>query len=278
MGQLVGAYAVSHTAMMVRLYDPQEPQQAQVIHAFEMLRNELDLLAPDVLVVVGSEHMRSFFYDNCPQYCIAAGERSISWGDGGVPIHEVSLHQPFAQALLEYGIESGFDFCWSTNVRLDHGFMAPLHLLSPEMKYPVVPIFQNASIPPLPTFKRAAELGRLLKDCIEKRPENERVVIIGTGGLSHWVGTPEMGQINEAFDLEILDWCKEGNLESLKALNTDEVERKAGNGAQEIRNWVTVMAAVEGSRAEVLAYEPVHKWATGMALVRFPVMVKSEML
>lgn len=270
MGQLVGAYGVSHTAMIVRKYDPEQENQRRVHEAFAKLRDEIKALNPDTIVVVGSEHLLSFFYKNYPQYCVMVGKKCEGWGDGGIPSKEVAVSDQFAQFLLNTGVESGFDFSWSTDLKLDHGFMMPLHLLTPDMDYPIVPIFQNASTPPLPTFKRAKQLGELIRQVIDQRPKHERVVMFGTGGLSHWVGTPEMGQINEEFDQNVLRRFEQGDLEWLSGLQTDEVMTQAGNGAQEIRNWVTVMAAAQGS-ANVLLYEPVAEWSTGISLAKFSI-------
>ncbi len=269
MAEIVGAYGTSHTAMMIRKYDPQKADQVRVHNIFSLLKKEIEELQPDAIVIIASEHMKTFFYDNYPQYCIGVGEMAEGWGEAGVPAHQVGICRDLANYILHQGVERGFDFSWSVNMKLDHGFMSPLHLITPEMKFPIVPIFQNASTPPLPTFDRAASLGESLGEIIRDWPVSRRVVLIGTGGISHWVGTPEMGRINVDFDKEVLSWFSRGELHRLRSLASDEVGRSAGNGAQEIRNWVTVMAAVPNAKAEILVYEPVQEWATGIGIVRF---------
>jgi hypothetical protein len=79
---------------------------------------------------------------------------------------------------------------------------------------------------------------------------------------------PGMGRINEAFDRWLLDRLAAGRAEELLALTDADVER-AGNGAHEIRSWLTVAGAVPGRPARVLAYEPVAGWVTGMGVLTY---------
>lgn len=283
MGRLVGAYATSHTAMMIRKLQPDNDVHAAVHQAFAQVRAEIDRLSPDVLVVVSSEHLASFSYDSFPQICVGIGEIATGWGDGGVASAEVPLAGAFAAQLLSEGVAAGFDLAFSANPKIDHAFMAPLTLIRPEMDIPVVPVFQNANTEPLPPLWRSAQLGELLRNVITRRPAAETVVVLGTGGLSHWVGTPEMGQINSAFDERFLQHVRAGDLGAILAMKTADVLAEAGNGAPEICNWVTAMAAASrqegwgvsepertarGPRGVVLAYESVPDWATGIALAR----------
>jgi hypothetical protein len=267
MGVLVAGYGVSHTAMMIRKYRPEEPIHRSVHQAFGQLREEIDRLAPDVLVVIGSEHLNSFGYEAFPQICVGIGETCTGWGDGGVASASTPLGSGLAAHLLADGLEAGFDLAFSVNPRLDHGFMAPLTLIRPQMDIPVVPIFQNSSTEPLAPLWRSAQLGKLIGEVVARRPTSERVVMVGTGGLSHWVGTPRMGEINRDFDLRFLASLEAGDLDTLAAMKNADVIDRAGNGAPEIRNWITVMAA-RRQAATVLAYEGVPDWATGMAVAR----------
>jgi hypothetical protein len=121
--------------------------------------------------------------------------------------------------------------------------------------------------------------------------------VLGTGGLSHWVGSAtrrafmdrpagtrlgelaqhpvvldETGEINEEFDRWFLDQVAAGKLADFAAAWTPErVEEVAGNGAQELRNWLTTAAIAGDGPARVLGYEPVREWLTGTAVVRFGV-------
>jgi hypothetical protein len=94
------------------------------------------------------------------------------------------------------------------------------------------------------------------------------VVLVGAGGLSHWVGLPQMGQINERFDRWLLDLFAQGRADEALRLSETEVEA-AGNGAHEIRSWLTVAGALGPRPAEILAYEPIQAWSTGMGAISF---------
>ena len=90
---------------------------------------------------------------------------------------------------------------------------------------------------------------------------------MATGGISHWVGTPETGRINPDWDHRILDHIARADVAALTRLTWEEIERDGGNGGQEIRNWIALLGAVPGWKGEVLAYEPVPEWITGCATV-----------
>ena len=120
---------------------------------------------------------------------------------------------------------------------------------------------------------RVWDLGRALRASIQECPGEERIALIGAGGLSHWVGTPRVGDIDEEFDRWFLDILARGEGPSILDMTDDEIVI-AGNGAHEIRSWLTVAAAAAAAApapATVLAYEPIAAWITGMGVVEFPV-------
>jgi len=87
--------------------------------------------------------------------------------------------------------------------------------------------------------------------------------LLGTGGISHWIGVPNTGHINPEWDRWVLDQVRDGHGEALAELSFDDIERDGGNGGQEIRNWIAVLGALPGVKGEVLTYEPVKEWLTG---------------
>lgn len=265
MGEVVAGYGVSHTAMILSKYQADNPAHRRVHRAFDQIRATIAHLAPDLIVVVSSEHLMSFDYKAFPQICIGIGQTCVGWGEAGIPSASMPLAGDFAEQLLEYGLEAGFDLAFSGNPRLDHGFMTPLTLIRPEMDIPVVPVWQNASTPPLPPLWRSAAFGGCIREFITRWPTAERVVLVGAGGLSHWVATPGMGHINTEFDRRFLAAIQSGDLDNITSMKLSDVITEAGNGAPEIRNWITVMAAAPGPGI-VLAYEPIPDWATGIAV------------
>jgi len=96
----------------------------------------------------------------------------------------------------------------------------------------------------------------------------DRVAVLGTGGLSHWIGVPRTGEINEGFDQDFLNRFVVGDVPGLVALDSDWVIEEAGNGAAEIRNWIIAAEAIRPRGRTQLAYEPVRSWKTGIGLVQ----------
>src|SRR5690606_20326821 len=117
---------------------------------------------------------------------------------------------------------------------------------------------------PVPLPNRCWSLGRVLAGYVGSRPQHERVVVLATGGLSHWIFTPEMGRVNESFDRECLSKLAAGQAGTLAQLSAEAIRERAGNGGLELLCWLCMAGSVTGP-GEVIFYEPMHKWATGMA-------------
>jgi hypothetical protein len=146
--------------------------------------------------------------------------------------------------------------------------MTVYHELDPTMQLPLVPIVQNCAVEPLMPVWRWYAFGQQLGDAIRSFDGLERVAIVGAGGLSHWIGTPRVGDIAEDFDRWFLDRLEQGKLDDVLDLKDDEIEL-AGNGAHEIRSWVAVAGAMAPATGRTLAYEPVYPWITGMGVTQF---------
>ncbi len=131
----------------------------------------------------------------------------------------------------------------------------------------MVPVLTNCVAPPLPAPRRSWQLGGFVRDFIAARPGGERVALLGSGGMSHWIGVPGHGQVNPDFDRQVLGWITDGRGDALAALGTAEIERDGGNGGQELRNWIAVLGALPGVKGELLSYDPVPDWLIGAGVV-----------
>jgi aromatic ring-opening dioxygenase catalytic subunit (LigB family) len=294
---LVGAFACSHAGLIVARRDrAPSGQRERVYGAYRAVRDEVARLRPDALVVVATDHLQAFPLTSVPAFAVGVGPVATGLGDGGLPPCTVPVHQGLAQAILAGCLARGVDLAFSEQVRIDHSFVMPLSLVAPALDVPIVPVTQNCNVPPRPAFERSRALGRAMRAAIRDGPAG-RAVVVGTGGLSHWVGSAarrafmdrpagtrldglaahpvvldETGEINEAFDRRFLDEAVAGRLGAFaRAWTPERVEAVAGNGAQELRNWLTTAALVDDTRATVLAYEPVAEWLTGTAVARFEV-------
>jgi hypothetical protein len=94
--------------------------------------------------------------------------------------------------------------------------------------------------------------------------------VLGTGGISHWVGSPETHRVNAEFDRWFMPCLVEGRANEVieKYKKAEDLEKIAGNGGQEIRDWLAVAGAMPARlRPRVLAYEPIPQWATGTGVM-----------
>src|SRR5439155_16410669 len=175
---------------------------------------------------------------NFPQICIGVGERNWGPTEAWLPIDKLWIpgHPGLADHIARSTLNAGFDPAFSHQLELDHGVMTVYHELDPDMRLPLVPIVQNCAVQPLSPLHRAYAFGQALGAAIRTFDGLDRVAVVGAGGLSHWVGTPRVGDIEEDFDRWFLDRFAAGAIEELLALPDEEIER-AGNGAHELRSW-----------------------------------------
>jgi catalytic LigB subunit of aromatic ring-opening dioxygenase len=271
MATIVAAAMTSHAPNMTATPAAAPQQRTRFLAALAEMRRRLVAARPDLVVMFVNDHVQNFFYDNLPAYCVGVGDKH--WAPRGaagflkIPERQVPGASDWSRALLVAGLEAGFDLAVSHDLEFWDDVSVPAHFLMPEGTLPIVPVLTNCVAPPLPTPKRSWALGAFVRRFIDGRPARERVALIATGGISHWIGVPNTGHINPEWDRWVLDTLAEGRGAELAALTTSQIERDGGNGGQEIRNWISVAAAVPGVKGEVLAYEPVKEWLTGCGAV-----------
>ncbi len=273
MAQIVAAALTAHAPLITGRPDVARPEQRDRLYAgFHELARRLAAARPDLLVMFVNDHLQNFAYNNLPAFCVGLAETYEAPSPGGAALMRLTPRTlrgrpDWAMALLEAGLEAGVDFAYSYDIESWDEMSVPLSFLMPGGEIPVVTVYTNCAAPPLPAPRRCREVGAFVGDFIRARPAGERVALIATGGLSHWVGTPETGRINPDWDRWVLDHIARGEVEPLARLTWDEIERDGGNGGQEIRNWIGLLGALPGAKGEVLAYEPVAEWITGCATV-----------
>jgi protocatechuate 4,5-dioxygenase beta chain/2,3-dihydroxyphenylpropionate 1,2-dioxygenase len=274
-GAIVAGCLTSHAPNITARPQIADPaQRERFVGALGAMRARLATARPDVLVVFANDHLQNFFYDNMPAFCVGMADRYLAPSKGGaeflrIPLRELPGARAWGQALVGAAYEGGFDVAYSQELEFWDDVSVPLHFLDPDGRIPIVPVLVNCVAPPLPTPRRCHALGGFLRRFVESRPAAERVAVIGTGGISHWIGVPGHGRINPAFDRLVLDWIREGRHDLLTALTWEQIERDGGNGGQELRNWIAALGALP-VKGEVLAYEPVTEWLTGSGAVWLP--------
>lgn len=272
MGQVVGAFTASHSPGITGWPErADETQRVAVEKGFAEARDRIAALRPDAVIAVSVEHFTNFHLGNLPAFAIATGDSYLGpvtkeMGTFvGVEQHQYPGNADLGRHLYEFALDSEFDPALvEGGLDFDENFCVPFKHLDPESTLPLVPIIVNGVNPPWPTPKRCYDFGRMLRSAVEAQSVAERVVVVGTGGLSHWVGLPESGTINEEFDRDFLARLESGDPERLTDYTREEIDA-AGNGAHEIRTWL-VAAGAAGTGFEVLTYEPVPVWLTGTSV------------
>lgn len=272
MAHLVGGFCVPHDPLILGAREAAAPEQAaRIFDSFEAIRKQAAALRPDAAIVIGDDHCAMFDPACRPSLLIGIGELEgpiEPWL--GLQRAPVPCATPLAEFIMDYGFARGFDWAVSRTLALDHSTMVPIHLALPP-GLPVVPVYISSGMKPFIQARRCRELGKMIGDAVRAMPGDARVVIVGTGGISHWVGMADMGRINEDFDRRILGLATRGDVDGLASLADDEIIASAGNGALEIRNWIVAMSALPGACGSVVHYEAVAPWITGLGFVAFPV-------
>ena len=265
MADIVAAYAVSHSSLMISQVDmvPAETSEA-CFAAMGRVREHLEHVAPDVVILIGTDHFNTYSLSLVPPWCVGRGEKFDGFADN-MPFYTVAGMPDLSARLLDGLYERGFEPAFSDDMRLDHSFMGPLHFITPDMNVPVVPIFQNCLASPFPTPARAYDFGAAIRSAVESLASAERVAVIGTGGLSHWIGVPEHGRLNPEFDRHFLERFAAGDTGFLKGLTEAVITEELGNGGQEIRNWLTVRGCAHDFDVDVVYYEAITGWLVGAA-------------
>ncbi len=238
---------------------------------------------PDIVVLFGGDHRRAFRHV-VPAFGVALSASILA--EGGHPAGDLDVPSSLARRLCDHLLSTGFDIAACRDIALDHAFAQPIRDLLGELTAkPVIPVAVNCATAPLPTARRvadfAAEVGRFLDGV------DQRVLLIGTGGLSHSPPSLEVDtydlsdedrariiaegmadarkKIRPDWDAEVLEAMSAWDLDALIRL-VDAAHARAGAGANEVRTWLAAGAAGGGRPVTPLVYEPVPEWITGMAV------------
>lgn len=260
---LCAAAALPHTPQLLVRPETEDRDMVLRVHAgYALAKRGLEAARPDVICILGGDHIEGFFLTSVPALAVYVG--STVSGKFDRYRYTFDVHEPLARAILEHGIERGFDLAYSQDLALDYAFYVPLHFVMPEPRVPIVPLYVNVYLPPQPTPARCYAWGQALRAILDAQPE--RVALLASGGLSHFPGSDRYGSPDYEWDRQMLDRLVAGRGGETAALTGEELD-KAGN--VEFRTWITLLGAVGDAQAKVICYEP--SWHHGNAVVTWPV-------
>ncbi len=252
----------------------QEPYWKPFFDGYPPVRDWLNRVKPDVAVVFSNDHGLNFFLNNMPTFAVgaAAEYRNEDEGWGIPPLGAFPGDQELSWHIINHLVESDFDIATCQEMLVDHAFSLPMKLLwdGKDGNWPVraVPININTVQVPMPSARRCYALGKAVGAAIESYPKDIKVVVLGTGGLSHQLDGQRAGFINKKFDQLCLD-ALVADPESLTRYSTRELIELAGTQGVEILNWIAARAALLGDVRELHRnyHIPISNTAAGLQLL-----------
>jgi gallate dioxygenase len=254
MATILGAVACSHTPTIGFAFDQNkqaDPVWAPIFEAFAPLRHWLEAQHPDVALFIYNDHVTSFFFDHYSAFALGVGARyEVADEGGGVrALPAIAGHPRLAAHIGASLTADEFDLSFFQGKALDHGCFSPLSLLcerTPDWPFPIVPLQIGVLQAPSPSARRCLRLGQALRRAIESYPEELRVVIVATGGLSHQVHGERAGFNNPAWDARFLELI-EKDPERLAEMTLAELATLGGYEAAEVVMWLAMRGALSAN-------------------------------
>lgn len=271
MGEIVAGFGVPHSPGFPATVEREGPQclPAQL---YREVARALDAIKPDVVVVFDSDHLNTFFLNPLPTLCIGVTDRTEGPNDGtpAVPHYTVPVREDVAAHMYAFGLDHGFDLAVNQEFTIDHSIMVPLHFLRPQMDVPIVPLFINGIVPPLPAARRCYALGQMVREAVEALPAGTAVAVLASGDFSNDIGglRAPRGQSNGAPDQAwadtVMDYLRRVKINDLLNEATSDRMARAGNVAGELLNWIAMLGAIGDRKPSFLEPEAHRGHAFGV--------------
>jgi protocatechuate 4,5-dioxygenase beta chain len=280
MAQLVSVIAVAHAPGVTGWLDKApKAQQDAMLAGYRAMAQRLARAKPDVIVGVANDHLLNFPMESVPDWCVGTAERwqgPAPWFRDWLNVadYQVAGQRDLARFIVRESGRRGINLAFADKLLFDDNWSVPLRFLTPNYETALVPIHMNCVMPPLPSPQLCHAFGRVLADVIHDYPDNARVAVMATGGLSHDPGGPKYFAVDEAFDRWFLDLLAVGDHERVLRECTHERMMAAGDGGTvELLAWMVAMgAAGAGRKARTVFYEPSVPLRCGMGGVDWEVV------
>ena len=271
MARIIGGVGTSHTPTIGFALDAgkqQDPSWAPIFAAYEPLKAWLAKEKPDVAFVIYNDHVTSFFFDHYSAFALGVGDAFAPADEGGGPrrLPTIDGHPALAQHIGEQLMAAEFDLSFFQRRPLDHGAFSPLSLLFDHKDgWPVklIPLAVGVLQNPVPSARRCWKLGQALRFAIESYPEDLKVAIVATGGLSHQVHGRRSGFNDSEWDRQFIDLFVD-DPETLARMNQAELAMRGGWESSEVIMWLIMRGAL-AARPEVLSRNYYLPSMTGIA-------------
>ena len=251
MARIIGGIAASHTPTIGFAFDKNkrdDPVWAPIFENFAPLADWLADKRPDVVLIIYNDHVTSFFFDHYSAFTLGVGPewQVADEGGGARDLPPIKGHPALAAHIGTSLMTDEFDMSFFQNKALDHGCFSPLSMLcphKPEWPMKLVPLQMGVLQLPVPSARRFYKLGQALRRAIESYPEDLKVAILATGGLSHQVHGERAGFNNTEWDHRFLDLFEQ-DPEQLADMTIAEYVELGGFEGSEVVMWLTMRGAL----------------------------------
>jgi hypothetical protein len=272
--QLLAEVGPIHEAVVTPAVLQEKAQRCDA--ALDRLADALEAACPDVAIIIGDDQSELFSSANQPVIALFHGEEIVmngKFGDEELPDwmqrmgrgylmddkHRVAGSPEFAVSLIAGLMDAEIDVASIAKVDdsgktgFGHAYGFIVKRLFRGRRLPIVPVLLNTYYPPnVPTAKRALAMGQALAAAVRAAPQDLRVAVIASGGLSHFV-------VDEALDRRILNAFIEGDVQTLASTPREALH----SGSSEILNWIMTAGAMGDHRVDWHAYEPLYRTPAG---------------
>jgi protocatechuate 4,5-dioxygenase beta chain len=275
MARIVGTVTTSHVPAIggaIHKGLQQDPYWKPFFDSFPPIRDWITKVRPDIVVMAYNDHGLNFFLDKMPTFAVGAAPEYRNADEGwGIPTVAPFIgEQDLSWHLIESLVDEEFDLVTCQEMRVDHAFTLPMALLWPDQAWPVkvVPVCINTVQAPLPSARRCFKLGEAIGRAVASWPIDARVLVIGTGGLSHQLDGERAGFINKDFDLRFMD-SMVGDPAWATQYSTEDLVELTGTQGVELLNWLVARATIAGPVRKVHSnyHIPISNTAAGVMLI-----------
>ncbi|MEI7531343.1 MAG: class III extradiol dioxygenase subunit beta [Betaproteobacteria bacterium] len=258
MAKIIAGVATSHIPAVGAALDLGKTEEAYwkpVFRGYEKAKSWFKEVQPDAIILIYNDHASAFSLEMIPTFAIGCADQfkpaDEGWGARPVPI--VNGYPELAWHISQSVILDEFDITIINKMDVDHGLTVPLSLMfgQPEA-WPckVIPIAVNVVQYPPPTGNRCYQFGHAIRRAVESFSEDKKIVIMGTGGMSHQLQGPRAGFINSEFDRNFLDKLTQ-DPESLSKISHLTYVTEAGSEGIELVMWLIMRGALNESVKEI---------------------------
>ncbi|MEX5684728.1 gallate dioxygenase [Pseudomonas silesiensis] len=254
MARIIGGLAVSHTPTIGFAVDHDKQTEAAwapIFKSFEPIKAWLAERKPDVLFYIFNDHVTSFFFDHYSAFALGVDDHYgvADEGGGKRDLPSINGHAALSRHIGSSLMADEFDMSFFRDKPIDHGLFSPMSALLPfKNGWPVevVPLQVGVLQFPVPSAKRCYKLGKALRRAIESYPEDIKVAIVATGGVSHQVHGERCGFNNPEWDAQFVDLFV-NDPERLTELTLAEYATLGGMEGSEVITWLIMRGALSAN-------------------------------